>query len=54
MKLQTQKGYQRWWLFSFFRQLHEKACFKAFCVLDDNFIDFIAKTRHRRSQTALR
>lgn len=20
-----------------FRQLHEKACFKAFCVLDDNF-----------------
>nr|DAL93092.1 MAG TPA: hypothetical protein [Caudoviricetes sp.] len=33
----------------FFCQLHEKACFKAFWVLDDNLIDFIAKTRHRRS-----
>lgn len=49
MKLQTQKGYQQWWLFSLFCRIHERACFKAFQMLDDNFIDFITKTLHRRS-----
>lgn len=35
--------------FCFFHKLHEKARFKTFMVLDDNFIDLILKTRHRRS-----
>nr|DAH62916.1 MAG TPA: hypothetical protein [Caudoviricetes sp.] len=35
-------------VFCFFK-LHEKACFKAFWMPDDNFIDFATKTRHRRS-----